>query len=228
MKGRENEYLLRLKKHKMRARTVEAGPVKRGYAMSGRGRLWGMVIGVVAAAGLWGLPVEGTRAEAQGGVPLETVADYLHAVIEADRTFYTIQVVERLQKKGKIVASEDWRSSHTLPLPAQFLKESSELASLTGTRVQYRLIGLWPINPQNAATTEFERKGLEDVRANPERRYSGIVTSGGTQQFQAIYADRAVAQACIGCHNAHPKSPKRDFKANDVMGAIVITIPLGP
>jgi hypothetical protein len=26
MKGREDEYLLRLKKHKMRARTVEAGP----------------------------------------------------------------------------------------------------------------------------------------------------------------------------------------------------------
>jgi hypothetical protein len=212
----------------MRAGTVEAGPVKGGHAMSGKGRWWGVAIGVVAATGFWGLPVERTRAEAQGGVPLETVADYLHAVIEADRTFYTIQVVDRLQKKGKIVASEDWRVSHTLPLPAQFLKESSELATLTGTKVQYRLIGLWPINPQNAAITEFERKGLEDVRANPERRYSGIVTDGGMQQFQAIYADRAVAQACIGCHNAHPKSPKRDFKANDVMGAIVITIPLSP
>lgn len=196
--------------------------------MSGRERWWGVVIGIVAAAGFWSLPVEGTRAETQGGVSLETVADYLHAVIEADRTFYTIQVVERLQKKGKIVASEDWRASHTLPLPAQFLKESSELAALTGTKVQYRLIGLWPINPQNAAMTEFERKGLEDVRANPERRYSGLVTEVGMQQFQAIYADRAVTQACIGCHNAHPKSPKRDFKANDVMGAIVITIPLAP
>ncbi|HKW86185.1 MAG TPA: DUF3365 domain-containing protein [Nitrospiraceae bacterium] len=159
-------------------------------------------------------------------IPVETVADYLHAVIEADRTFYTIQVVERLQKRGKMVASEDWRVSHTLPLPAQFLTESSELAALTGTKVRYRLIGLWPINQQNAPATDFERKGLEDVRMNPERRYSGIVTNGGERSFQAVYADRAVTQACIGCHNAHPKSPKRDFKLNDVMGGIVITIPL--
>ncbi|MBM4124479.1 MAG: DUF3365 domain-containing protein [Nitrospira sp.] len=179
------------------------------------------------ATGFWGFPVEPTRAEAQGAVPLETVADYLHAVIEADRTFYTIQVVERLQKKGKIVASEDWRLSHTLPLPAQFLKESNDLASLTGTRVQYRLIGLWPINPQNAPTTDFERQGLEDVRQNPDRRHSGVVTLGGAQYFQAIYADRAVSQACLGCHNAHPKSQKRDFKADEVMGAVVITIPMG-
>lgn len=167
------------------------------------------------------------ESSAQLGIPPETVADYLHAVIEADRTFYTIQVVERLQKRGKIVASEDWRVSHTLPLPAQFLKESSELAAKTGTKVRYRLIGLWPINPQNGPATEFERKGLEDVKMNPERRYSGSITSGGERYFQAVYADRAVTQACIGCHNAHPKSPKRDFKLNDTMGAIVITIPVG-
>ena len=168
------------------------------------------------------------ESSAQLGIPPETVAGYLHAVIEADRTFYTIQVVERLQKRGKMVASEDWRVSHTLPLPAQFLMESSELAAKTGTKVRYRLIGLWPINPQNGPATEFERKGLEDVKMNPERRYSGSITSGGERYFQAVYADRAVTQACIGCHNAHPKSPKRDFKLNDVMGGIVITIPVGP
>jgi hypothetical protein len=168
----------------------------------------------------------GNQPGATTGIPPETVADYLHAVVEADRTFYTIQVVERLQKRGKMVASEDWRVSHTLPLPAQFLMESSELAAKTGTKVRYRLIGLWPINPQNGPATEFERKGLEDVRMNPERRYSGMITSGGERYFQAVYADRAVTQACIGCHNAHPKSPKRDFKLNDVMGGIVISIPL--
>lgn len=60
-----------------------------------------------------------------------------------------------------------------------------------------------------------------------ERPYTGIVTSDTVRYFQAVYADRAVTQACIGCHNAQPNSPKRDFKMNDVMGVIVITIPLG-
>ena len=174
----------------------------------------------------WSLSACGKQPGATTGIPPETVADYLHAVVEADRTFYTIQVVERLQKRGRMVASEDWRVSHTLPLPAQFLMESSELAVKTGTKVRYRLIGLWPINPQNGPATEFERKGLEDVRMNPERRYSGMPASGEERYFQAVYADRAVTQACIGCHNAHPKSPKRDFKLNDVMGGMVISIPL--
>ena len=46
----------------------------------------------------------------QPGVPPETVTDYLHSVIEADRTFYSIHVVERLQKSGgtrKLASGEE-------------------------------------------------------------------------------------------------------------------------
>lgn len=188
-----------------------------------RGAVWAVVVTLACGS----FPACGKPASAPAGIPPQTVADYVHAVIEADRTFYTVHVVERLQKKGKIVASENWRAKDTLPLPAQFLMESSDLAAKTGTRVQYRLIGVWPINPQNAATTEFEKKGLESVRIHPERAYTETETSGTERVFRAIYADRAVSQACIGCHNAHARSPKRDFKLDDVMGGIVITIPLG-
>ena len=38
---------------------------------------------------------------------MEMVADYLHAVIEANREVYTKHVVERLQAKGVVVASEN-------------------------------------------------------------------------------------------------------------------------
>ncbi len=158
----------------------------------------------------------------------ETVADYVHAVIEADRVFYTLHVVERLQRDGVVTASENWRIAKTLPLPAQFLKESGELAAITGAKIQYRLIGLWPINPQNAAATEFEKKGLESVRTHPERPYTGVVTVDGHPYFHAIYADRAFSQACIGCHNAHPRSPKQDFRINDVLGGVEIGFPLEP
>jgi hypothetical protein len=183
-------------------------------------------IAVVVIATSWSFTACGKSPAAPAGIPPETVADYVHAVIEADRTFYTVHVVERLQKKGKMVASENWRAKDTLPLPAQFLMEASDLASKTGTNVQYRLIGAWPINPQNGPANEFEKKGLESVRTHPEHPYTETVTSGTEQVFRALYADRAVSQACLGCHNAHARSPKRDFQINDVMGGIVITIPL--
>ena len=161
------------------------------------------------------------------GIPPETVADYIHAIIEADRTFYTIHVVERLQKSGGTTAAEDWRTrKNVLPLPAQFLMESSDLAMKTGLKVRYRLISLWPINPNNGPYNETEKDGLEAVRQHPERSATNTVTDGDQTYFQAIYADRAVSQACIGCHNAHPKSPKKNFKMHEVMGGLVIEIPM--
>ena len=161
------------------------------------------------------------------GIPPETVTDYIHAIVEADRIFYTIHVVERMQKQGGAPAAENWRAEKkTLPLPAQFLGEASDLSSKTGTKVRYRLISLWPINPHNGPDGESERKGLEAVREHPERSATTTVKIGGQTYFKAIYADRAVSQSCIGCHNTHPRSPKNDFKMDDIMGGLVIEIPL--
>lgn len=167
------------------------------------------------------------RAAGPEGIPLETVADYLHSVIEADRTFYTIHVVERLQKGGGTKAAEDWRSKKdVLPLPAQFLLESNDLAATTGSKIRYRLISLWPINPKNAPESAAEKRGLETVREHPERSVTGTVKHGDQSYFQAIYADRAVSKSCIECHNTHPQSSKKDFTMHDVMGGLVVEIPL--
>jgi hypothetical protein len=164
----------------------------------------------------------------QRGIAPETVADYLHSIIEADRTFYSLHVVERLQNGGGATAAEDWRAKkNVLPLPAQFLIEASELAAKTGSKVRYRLISLWPINPRNAPESPTEKQSLEALHEHPERSMTGTVKRGDTTYFQAIYADRAVSKTCIACHNGHRKSPKKDFTMHDVMGGLVIEIPLG-
>ncbi|MEK6764598.1 MAG: DUF3365 domain-containing protein [Nitrospirota bacterium] len=179
----------------------------------------------LSVAGLvW--PSSATAEGTAVSVPVETVADYLYAVIEADREVYTKHVVERMQIKGVVVASENWEEKNTLPLPAQFLMESGRVLGRKGIGVQYRLISLWPINKRNVARTEFEKEGLGTILTHQTKPYTGFVKEGGTRYFQAVYPDLAVAQACIGCHNSHPDSPKRDFKINDVMGAIVISIPV--
>ena len=74
--------------------------------------------------------------------------------------------------------------------------------------------------------TPFENTGLSETLQHPDRRYSEVVMNGPDMFLQAVYADRAVSQACIGCHNTHPDSPKRDFKLNDVIGGMIITVPL--
>ena len=160
------------------------------------------------------------------GIAPEKVAGFVHAVLQAHRTIYTKQIVDRLQGKGIIMAAEHWEQENALPLPAQFLQHSGRLVAESGQGIRYRLIGLSPIYQRNAPATDFERKALESLNRAPDAPITGIVTSGRKQYFQAIYPDRAVSSACINCHNSHPLSPKRDFKVNDVMGGIAITIPM--
>jgi hypothetical protein len=181
---------------------------------------WGIAFCVL---GSWGTGF--ADKESAGSVPLETVVDYIHSVLEADRTFYTVHVVERMQRRGVIESSEKWRSASALPLPAQFFQESSKLSALTGGKVRYRLISVHPINKQNAPQTEFERKALEAVMAHPEQPYKGQVREEGTRYFQAVYADLAVSPICVSCHNADPRSPKHDYQLSDVLGGVLISIP---
>ena len=89
-----------------------------------KGRTAIRVWSTMAMALSLGLSVGSATATDLPAIPPETVADYIHSVIEADRTFYTIHVVERLQKHGKTAAAENWRAKkNVLPLPAQFLMQ---------------------------------------------------------------------------------------------------------
>jgi hypothetical protein len=154
------------------------------------------------------------------------VADYIHTVIQADRTTYAKQVVERLQDQEKVIkASEHFKEDKGLPLPAQMLRMGAQLAAQQGG-FRYSLISAWAINKANLPKTDFERQGLTTVAAHPERPVTGYQAAAGKRYFMALYADTAVSPACVRCHNSHPDSPRHDFKDGDVIGGIVIALPV--
>lgn len=187
---------------------------------------WKVIVLSAAMCG-WIAAMPSVRAEEKAfGVPPEIVADYIHAVIEADRTLYTTHVVERMQELGIVMASEGWKKRNALPLPAQMLLMSGQEVAARGLGLHYRLASLWPIYERNGPANDFEQAGLQFVANNPDDVYSGIITRGGKRFFKAIYADRAVSQACVNCHNAHILSSRRDFKLGDVMGGVIISFPL--
>lgn len=167
---------------------------------------------------------ETARADAQRGIPPEVVAEYVYAIVQADRTLYTTHVVERMEEFG-VVATEQWKQQRALPLPVQMLLMAGEEIEGQGSNLRIRLASLWPINKTNGPADDFERVGLERVAKEPKRPYTGIVTQEGKRFFKAIYADRAVTQACVACHNGHVLSGKPDLNLYDVMGGIVISFP---
>lgn len=161
------------------------------------------------------------------GISPQKMADALHAVMEADRTVYTQTVVNRLMKEEQVIdASEHWEDDKALPLPAQMFRMGAEMVSEQDAGFTYALLSMWPVNKQNAPKTEAEKVGLKYVADNPSENYYTEEKLGGKTYFTAIYADTAVARACVDCHNSHQDSPRSDFEIGDVMGGVVIRMPL--
>ena len=161
------------------------------------------------------------------GISPSRMADALFAVMAADRTVYSNEVVYRLQDvEEAIKASEHWDSQKALPLPAQMFRMSAGLVAKQTDAFSYALLSKWPLNKDNAPKTEVEVAGLDSVAKNPSKPFYGRETMGGVEYFTAVYADVAVSPSCVTCHNAHEDSPRNDFKAGEVMGGVVIRIPL--
>lgn len=172
-------------------------------------------------------PVSSAPGEAKT-ITAKAMADGLHAVMSADRTVYTRLIVNRLQNEEKIItASEQWKEDKALVLPAQMFRFGAEMVAEGNPPFSYSLQSLWPINQQNAPKTEVEKAGLEYIAANKGENYYAEETLGDTKYFTAVYPDNAIAPACVTCHNDHADTPRTDFELGDVMGGVVIRIPIG-
>ena len=166
------------------------------------------------------------------------VADYIHTVMQADRTAYTKHVVSRVAKlEGKdnekgvlaIEATEGWQQTDGIPLPAQMFRLGADIASESGSAFTYNLISPWYINDSHEPKSEFEKAAM-DATIETGESYKDYQEVGGQQYFSALYPDKAVAEACVTCHNTHPihleRYPDKEFVMGEVMGGIMINIPL--
>ncbi len=61
---------------------------------------------------------------------------------------------------------------------------------------------------------------------DPTESQSRLDTADETTSLQFMSADFASAAACVSCHNAHPDSPRSDFQLDDMMGALVVQVPM--
>ncbi len=168
--------------------------------------------------------------EVDGETPLfsaQQMTDWLYLVMSSDRAVYTRKIVNRLVKKEKVIkASEHFEDDKALVLPAQMFRFGAEMVGKKTDDFSYSLQSLWPINKQNEPRTEIEKAGLKYVAENKGKNFYGTEELGGIKYFTAVYADTAVAPVCVSCHNEHKDTPKTDFKLGDVMGGVVIRVPI--
>ena len=179
----------------------------------------------LAMAGI-GLGIAVTVA-ASDGVPYPRVADMLYQVMSADREVYTRMVVQRLTVDEDIIAaSEHFDDDGALPLPSQMFRLGAERVMDETDEFSYSLLSLNPINKKSGPGTPLEEEGLQLVADNPGENFYGEEELGGERYFTAVYPDYAVVEACVNCHNNHKDSPRDDLEVGEVMGGVVIRIPM--
>ncbi len=143
-------------------------------------------------------------------VSTRKMADSVHAVIAADQRVYA-ETAARLEGA---------------PGHAELLRRAARSIQTHGAEFSYALRSLQPIAASNGAQTEAEQTGLAFVAGHPGENYYTEEELGGRSYFTAIYAQKAELAACVDCHNANPRSPRRDLKLGDVMGGLVVRVPL--
>lgn len=163
------------------------------------------------------------------GIDPKLYTDSLFAVMNSDRANYTKLIVQRLGPNGSSVIKPDehWKElDQGAPLPAQMFRAGAEAVAAVTDEFSYSLQSIWPINKQNAPRTDMEKEGLQFISDNPGENFYGTEVLGDVSYYTAVYPDVAVSEACTKCHNEHKDSPKTDFNIGEVMGGVVIRVPL--
>lgn len=153
----------------------------------------------------------------KAGTDVTSMTKYILETVKAFRTVYAKGVTKKA-KEGGMKTDEGWRQdAHALMLPAQFVKAAA--TQIKG--YELGLIGNQPIYKSNLPKSEAEKNALQSIMAS---RNSEVVVFRDGNKVVGLMGDFAVAQSCVDCHNAHPRSPKKDYKMGDLMGALVVRI----
>ena len=157
-------------------------------------------------------------------------ADEISTLASGIRAYYADNVIARLQAAdGQAVYSENYREVHGgIPIPATL---SIELGALfdnahSDGRIAYEFLSDYPFAKRLAKPLDsFERQAIQYFRENPQRHsYTELRGNGLGRSSYRLATPVVMRQACVTCHNAHPDSPKRDWKVGDVRGIQEVTV----
>jgi len=156
----------------------------------------------------------------------ETLASAASNQIIADRGYYTQNVIKKLKRDwpGFKASIEHATTKGAIPFPATFVKEVSENLS-KDAGYHYSLLSKYNLNKDKGLSSDFDKQAWEALSQHPKKAFSSIRQMGDTAVLQFASADVA-KKACASCHNMNPLSVKKDFKAGDLMGILVVTAPM--
>ena len=152
-------------------------------------------------------------------------------MLETVNNYYS-DVLNRLNTKEISITHEYATQKNALPLPATFMIDACERISKTESGLQFRLYSNYPWREGGGPKDHFQREALAILTKRSRQpdaprplEHHEFVT---VEQRPLLHYARGqiMQESCVKCHNAHPKSPKKDWNEKDLVGVLLITRPL--
>ncbi len=156
---------------------------------------------------------------------LRRQADEVGRIINDMRNFYATDVVGRVLANHQTVPTANYRNTPGgIPIPATLSIELGKLITSRSEAIRYRFVSDLPFKGRESHDLDaFETGAIQALRADPKT--SVVEVSGSIFDSNIRMAGPVVMGApCVGCHNAHPDSPKKDWKVGDVRGIQEISV----
>ena len=150
----------------------------------------------------------------------------LNSVISSVRGYYASNVVGRiLAADGRTRVAHNYENiPGAIPIPATLSLELGRVINEQQQNIGYRFVSDYPFaNRTPHVLDDFEKNALTSLRTQPDQQITHKSSTFLTDTVRLV-APVVMGTACVNCHNAHPESPKRDWKVGDVRGIQEVTI----
>jgi class 3 adenylate cyclase len=157
---------------------------------------------------------------------LRREAEEIRRIVNDISAYFGREIVAKLHRQ---LDAAEVRARETVPMPLMMSPELGRVISSRDGATTYRFVSDLPFATRAPHQLDrFEKEALATLRQNPTApviQLSGSIFDRGVR----LAAPIVMEAACVNCHNAHPDSPKRDWKIGDVRGIqeIAIRQPIG-
>ena len=153
-------------------------------------------------------------------------ASDLNSVISSVRGYYSKTVVGRiLAEPGSTKVVHNYEAiPGAIPIPATMSLELGRVINEQQQNITYRFISDYPFkNREPHVFDKFEASALKALRAGTKKQLTEVTEDFFSDRVRLV-APVIMNATCVNCHNAHPESPKHDWKVGDVRGIQEVSI----
>lgn len=155
---------------------------------------------------------------------LEQIAEAYSNSILTFRDFYNQVILSKIRSSGIEITHEYHNKNNAVPIPATMSLDLIQFLNKRQVNMSMRLVSEYPFPArQKRIFTDFDRQALDYFQTTAKKSFSRTTEHDNRSLFEYAVPVR-LTENCVSCHNAHPESPKRNWKIGDIRGIQVVTV----